>query len=132
MKRGSLRLKRNVEMVETALAPRVYRWANCVAHVPAQSAPVSPDHPWHTSTELKIEADARNDTHRQVVYQVQQSYYRLLNSMGQEDAARASLSNAQAVQQGAEERLAHGLATLPDVLEARSATAQAEYDLQAI
>lgn len=72
---------------------------------------------------------AFNDTHRQVVYQVQQSYYRLLNSMGQEDAARASLSNAQAVQQAAEERLAHGLATLPDVLEARSATAQAEYDL---
>jgi outer membrane protein len=75
---------------------------------------------------------AFNDTHRQVVYQVQQSYYRLLNSMGREDAARASLSNAQAVQQASEERLAHGLATLPDVLEARSATAQAELDLQAI
>ena len=75
---------------------------------------------------------AFNDTHRQVIYQVQQAYYRLLNSMGQEDAARSSLSNAQAVQQAAEERLAHGLATLPDVLEARSATAQAEYDLQAI
>jgi outer membrane protein len=218
-------------------------------NVPAQSAPISPDHPWHTSTGLKIEADAKkipdlrfnidvtrtyvlaelidlaeahnpatrvdweraraqagalgvtrselfptlasaavsqttrqkvlfgnrfygqeiqdfqvemdltytlfdfgarsgrineakarllaanfafNDTHRQVVYQVQQSFYRLLNSMGQEEAARASLSNAQAVQQAAEERLAHGLATLPDVLEARSATAQAEYDLQAI
>ena len=40
---------------------------------------------------------ALNDTHPQVVYQVQQSYYQLLNSMGQEDAARASLSNAQAV-----------------------------------
>jgi len=52
--------------------------------------------------------------------------------MGQEDAARASVANAQAVQQAAEDRLAHGLATLPDVLEARSATAQAEYDLQAI
>lgn len=217
--------------------------------VPAQSAPVSPDHPWHTSTELSVEADARNipdfrftldsgktytlpelidlaeahnpatrdsweraraqaatlgvtrsqlfpvlaaaaisqttrqevlfgnrfysqvvqdfqvemdlnytvfdfgarsgridaakaqllasnfafnDIHRRVIYQVQQSYYRLLTSMGQEDAARASLSNARAVQQAAEERLAHGLATLPDVLEARSATTQAEYDLQAI
>src|SRR5271165_210178 len=44
---------------------------------------------------------AFNNTHRQVVYQVQQSYYRLLNSMGQEDAAQASLSNAQAVQQAA-------------------------------
>jgi outer membrane protein TolC len=75
---------------------------------------------------------AFNDTHRQVIFQVQQSYYRLLSSMGQEDAARASLSNAQAVQQSAEDRLAHGLATLPDVLEAKSATAQAEYDLQAV
>jgi len=73
-----------------------------------------------------------NDTHRQVIYQVQQAYYRLLSSMGQEDAVRASLSNAQAVQRAAEQRLAHGLATQPDVLEARSATAQAEYDLQAI
>jgi len=52
--------------------------------------------------------------------------------MGQEDSARASLSNAQAVQQAAGDRLAHGLATRPDALEARSATAQAEYDLQAI
>ena len=55
---------------------------------------------------------AFNDTHRNVIYQVQQAYYRLLSSMGQEDAARASLSNAQAVQQAAEDRLAHGLATL--------------------
>ena len=75
---------------------------------------------------------AFNDTHRTVIYQVQQAYYRLLSSMGQEQAARASLSNAQAVQQAAEDRLAHGLATLPDVLEARSATAQADYDLQSI
>ena len=75
---------------------------------------------------------AFNDTHRQVIYQVQQAYYRLLSLMGQEGSARASLSNAQAVQQAAEDRLAHGLATLPDVLEARSATAQTEYDLQAI
>jgi outer membrane protein len=56
----------------------------------------------------------------------------LLNALGQEDAARASLANAQTVQQAAEDRLAHGLATLPDVLEARSATAQAEFDLQAV
>ena len=73
-----------------------------------------------------------NDVHRQLIYQVQQAYYRLLNASAQETAARASLDNAQAVQQAAEARLKNGLATLPDVLEARSATAQAEYDLQAI
>ncbi len=75
---------------------------------------------------------AFNDTHRNIIYRVEEAYYRLLNSIGQEDAARASLLNAQTVQQASEERLAHGLATLPDVLEARSATAQAEYDLQAV
>jgi outer membrane protein len=75
---------------------------------------------------------AFNDTHRNIIFQVQQGYYQLLNALGQEDAARASLSNAQAVQQSAEERLNNGLATLPDVLEARSATAQAEYEVQSV
>ena len=75
---------------------------------------------------------AFNDTHRNVIYRVEQSYYELLSASGQEEAARANLSNAQAVQQAADERLNHGLATLPDLLEARSAAAQAEYELQAV
>jgi len=75
---------------------------------------------------------AFNDTHRTVINLVQQSYYRLLSAIGQEDSAQASLANAKAVEQAAQERLTNGLATLPDVLEARSATAQAEYDLQAV
>src|SRR5258705_10392608 len=75
---------------------------------------------------------AFNGAHREVIYRVEQAYYQLLNASGQEEAARANLSNAQAVRQAAEERLNHGLATLPDVLEARSATAQAEYELQAV
>ena len=75
---------------------------------------------------------AFNDTHRKLINQVQQAYYRLLNASGQEEAARANLVNAQTAQQAAEDRLKNGLATLPDVLEARSATAQAEYDLQTV
>jgi outer membrane protein len=75
---------------------------------------------------------AFNDVHRNIIYQVEHAYYQLLNASGQEDAARANLANAQAVQQAAEERLDNGLATLPDVLEARSATAQAVYELQAV
>ena len=84
------------------------------------------------SAELLAADFAFNDTHRRLIYQVEEAYYRLLNATGQEEAARASLLNAQTVQQAAEERLKNGLATLPDVLEARSATAQAEYDLQAV
>jgi len=72
-----------------------------------------------------------NDTHRKIIFQVMAAYYRVLNSKGQEDAQEANLKNAQTVQDAAEARLQEGLATLPDVLEARSATAQADYDLQA-
>jgi outer membrane protein TolC len=72
-----------------------------------------------------------NDTHRKVIFQVMAAYYHVLDTKGQEDAAEANLKNAQTVQQAAEARLELGLATLPDVLEARSAAAQADYDLQA-
>jgi outer membrane protein len=72
-----------------------------------------------------------NDVHRRIIYQISATYYRLLNALGQEEAAKATLANAQAVQQEAESRLRDGLATLPDVFEARAATAQADYDLQA-
>jgi outer membrane protein len=80
--------------------------------------------------ELAAANFAFNDTHRKIIFQVADTYYRLLNAVGQVDAAEASLLNAKTVQEAAENRLEHGLATLPDVLEARSATAQAEYDLQ--
>jgi outer membrane protein TolC len=72
-----------------------------------------------------------NDTHRKVIFDVMAAYYRVLNTKGQEDAAEANLKNAQTDQQAAEARLQLGLATLPDVLEAQSAAAQADYDLQA-
>jgi outer membrane protein len=72
-----------------------------------------------------------NDIHRKIIFQVMEAYYRVLNSKGQEDAQEANLKNAQTVQAAAEARLQEGLATLPDVLEARSAAAQADYDLQA-
>ena len=73
-----------------------------------------------------------NDVHRRLIFQVQQAYYHLLNASAQATAARVSLANAEAVQQAAEDRLQNGLATLPDVLEARSASAQSQYDLQAV
>ena len=74
---------------------------------------------------------AFNDVHRRLIYGVAEAYYQLLNAAGQVAAAQASLANAQTVQQAAEARLQNGLATLPDVLEARSATAEADYELQA-
>jgi len=75
---------------------------------------------------------AFNDTHRNIIFRVEKAYYELLNTSGQVIAARTTLTNAQTAQQAAEDRLKQGLGTLPDVLEARSATAQAELDLQSV
>lgn len=72
-----------------------------------------------------------NDVHRKVIFGVMQAYYQLLNTQGKQDAAEANLKNAQTVEQATAARLKNGLATLPDLLEARSATATADYDLQA-
>jgi len=75
---------------------------------------------------------AFNDTHRKIIFTVEKAYYELLNTSGQVIAARTSLTKAETAQQAAEDRLKQGLGTLPDVLEARSATAQAELDLQSV
>jgi len=73
-----------------------------------------------------------NDTHRRIVFQVTETYYRLLDAVSQEVAAQATLTDARTVQQAVKARLANGLATLPDVLEARAATAQAQYELASV
>jgi len=74
---------------------------------------------------------AFNDTHRRVIYQVAFAYYRFLNAEGQRQAAEVSLENAKTVEEDARARLANGLATKPDELEATAARTQADYDLQA-
>jgi outer membrane protein TolC len=73
-----------------------------------------------------------NDLHRNIIFEVAEAYYRLLDAMGREEAARATLTDAETVQQAIEVRLANGLATLPDALEARAAAAQARYELASI
>lgn len=70
-----------------------------------------------------------NNTHLQVIYRISIGYYQLLNALGQLEAAQANLVNAENLEKASEARLANGLATLPDVLEARAAAAQANYEL---
>jgi outer membrane protein len=74
---------------------------------------------------------AFNTTHLNIIYRVTQSFYRLQNADAQREADEVSLKNANTVRDASEARLAQGLATLPDVLEARASAAQAEFDLQA-
>jgi outer membrane protein len=74
---------------------------------------------------------AFNDTHRRLIYDISAAYFRLLNARGQREAAEVSLKNAETVEADANERVVHGLATRPDLLEASAARAQADFDLQA-
>ena len=73
---------------------------------------------------------AFNDAHRKLIYGVTQGYYQLLSAAGQRRAAEANLKSAEAVADATQARFNNGLATLPDVAEAKSAAAQARYDLQ--
>ncbi len=60
-----------------------------------------------------------NDTHLQLIQQVSQAYYALLNARGLRIAAEVNLRDAEALDEAAQERRNNGLATLPDILEAR-------------
>ena len=69
-----------------------------------------------------------NDTHRRVIYKIETAYYLLLNAIGQQEAAHANLAMRT---QSNKRPNKNGLTTLPDVLEARSAVAEAAYNVQA-
>src|ERR1700685_1475975 len=71
-----------------------------------------------------------NRTFLDVLFETMRRYYQLLNGMGQREAAQVNFDNAETVRKAVDARLAVGLATLPDALEARSAAAQAAFTLQ--
>jgi outer membrane protein len=71
-----------------------------------------------------------NYDHLLLMEKVAIAYYALLNATGLREAAEVNLKDAQALQNAAEERLRNGLATLPDVFEAKAVAARSNYDLQ--
>jgi outer membrane protein len=71
-----------------------------------------------------------NNEHLILIQKVSSAYYTLLNATGLRKAAEVNLQDAEAVESAVLERKANGLATLPNVLEARAAAAKADYDLQ--
>jgi outer membrane protein TolC len=64
-----------------------------------------------------------------VVLAVQQAYYRYLGAAAARDALVDSIRQAESNLQAAEERRAAGVATIADVLQARTALAQERFDL---
>ena len=65
-----------------------------------------------------------------VAYKVVVAYYNLLTAQEKLTAIRQILNTALTTQSAAEAQLANGRATLPDVLNAKAAAAQAGYDLE--
>lgn len=71
-----------------------------------------------------------NNEHLELIRQVSQAYFNLLRARGLREAAEVSLKDAQTSEAAAQERRNNGLATVPEVLEAKAATAKAAYDLK--
>ncbi|HKA40626.1 MAG TPA: TolC family protein [Burkholderiales bacterium] len=71
-----------------------------------------------------------NATHQKIVFDVTRAYYALNAVAGRVEVARSALELAQKLQDAAESRRGRGLATLPEVLQARERTARAAYELQ--
>ncbi len=73
-----------------------------------------------------------NARHLEIVFKVQTAFYELSTVLGRITVAQAALESALKVQESAEERFKHGLATAPDVSLARQQAAQAAFDLEEV
>jgi outer membrane protein len=83
-----------------------------------------------TQARLVVANLSFNNEHLVLIREVSQSYFGLLEAKGLREAAEVSLNDAKTSEMAAQERRANGLATVPEVLEAKAATARANYDLQ--
>ena len=73
-----------------------------------------------------------NARHQAIVFRVQSAFFDLSKAHGRNDVAQSSLDSAVKVQEAAEERFKHGLATATDVSQARQQAAQAAFDFEAV
>ncbi len=82
------------------------------------------------ATNLFVTGESLTATHEQIALDVTRNYYRVVSSKGLVTSAEASLKDAQAIEEQVQARMEHGLATLPNFLNARTQRQQAEYNLQ--
>ena len=73
-----------------------------------------------------------NASHQKIVFDVTRAYYNLNAVHDKVEVARSAMRSAQTVQQLAESRRDHGLATVPEVLQAREQAARAAYDVEEV
>ena len=73
-----------------------------------------------------------NARHLEIVFRVQTAFYNLSTVRGRIIVAQAALESATKVQEAAEERFRHGLASAPDVSLARQQAVQATFDVEEV
>jgi outer membrane protein len=73
-----------------------------------------------------------NARHLEIVFKVQTAFYKFSTVRGRISVAQAALEAAAKVQQAAEERFQHELATASDVLLARQQAVQAAFDVEEV
>jgi outer membrane protein len=72
-----------------------------------------------------------NAVHQQIVFNVTQHFYEFDTAREQVAVAESSLEAAKTIEDAAQARYNHGLATKPELLQADQQAAQASYDLEA-
>ena len=82
------------------------------------------------TTNLFVTGASLTGTHEQIALDVTRNYYRVVSSKGLVTSAQASLKDAEAIEEQVQARMEHGLATLPNFLNAKTQRQQAEYNLQ--
>ncbi len=82
------------------------------------------------ATNLFVTGTSLTQTHEQIALDVTRNYYRVVSNKGLVTSAQASLKDAQAIEEQVQARMEHGLATLPNFLNAKTQRLQAEYNLE--
>jgi len=71
-----------------------------------------------------------NDTHERVALQVTDAFYSVLSEKGLVDAAQASVQDAETSEKSVQDQVNNGIATLPNLLNAKAHLQQAIYTLE--
>ena len=82
------------------------------------------------NTSLFVTGESLTATQEQIALDVTRNYYRVVSSKGLVTSARASLKDAEAIEEQLQARMEQGLATLPNFLNAKTQRQQAEYNLE--
>src|SRR5262245_50834684 len=86
---------------------------------------------WDAAQERLLAANLGfNRKHQQIIFNVQRAFLGLTSLRGKIAVAQSAVDSARAVRESAEAQLRNGLATIPEVSQARQQEAQAAFDLE--